>query len=250
MSALPGIDRVFVLSVRSFFDRISHIETELGKHHISFEFVFDCDIPDLQDEDLTIFSPGSLKLSEKSLVLKHIAVWKKMVEEGLNRVLVFEDDVLLSGNFREAMLAIARAEVALPPGYLIFLGGADTRLPKGFLEHPSALIPRRMTTTEGFIIDGSIARRRLEWLNRNTVNLPVDSLMRKMDEEIGAPHFWPRRPIVQQASCTGQFETTLDGSRSKQHLLSIRLRYRWRKFKNQSVKRWLRNCFTNSSLDA
>ena len=250
MSALQGIDKVFVLSVKSFSDRIHHIQKELGKHDINFEFVFEFDVPDLRECDLALFSPGSMSSAAKSLVLKHIAVWKKMVADDLRRVLVFEDDVMLGDDFREAMRDIVRAADALSPGYLIFLGGADTKLPKGFLEYPSALIPRRMTTAEGCVIDHAMARRRLEWLTRHAVTLPADGLMCHIDEEIGAPHFWPRRAIVQQASCTGQFKTTIDDSRSKQSLLYIRLRYHWRKFKNQSVKRWMNKYFANSSMNS
>ena len=248
MSALQGIDRVFVLSVKSFSDRINHITRELGKHNISFEFVFDFDVPDLQTGDLAIFSHDDMEMSGKSLVLKHIAVWKKMVADGLHRTLVLEDDAILNDDFREAMLEIIRAADTLSPGYLIFLGGADTKLPKVFWESPSTLIPHRMTTTEGFIIDGTLARRRLEWLNRHAVQWPADHLMCRMDEEIGAPHFWPRRAIIQQASCTGQFKTTIDGSRSRQNLVYIQLRYRWRKFKNQSVRRWIKKYFSNSPM--
>ncbi len=250
MSALRGIDKVFVLSVKSFSDRIDHINKELGKRNISFEFIFDFDVPDLRDEDLLFFSPGILEMSQKSLVLKHVAVWKKMVAEDLNRALVFEDDAILSDDFEESMLDITNATDALSPGYLIFLGGADTKLPKNFLEYPSTLIPRRMTTAEGFIIDNAIARRRLEWLRHNTVRWPADSLMRTIDEEIGAPHFWSRRAIVQQGSCTGKFKTTLDGARFGQSLSYIRLRYRWRKFKNQSIKRWIHSRFKNSSTNS
>ncbi len=248
--ALQGIDKVFVLSVKSFADRISHINNELGRHGIGFEFVFDYDVPDLRDQDMALFSPDSLNMPERSLVLKHIAVWKTMVAEGLNRVLVFEDDAMLCDNFREAMREIIGAAETLPPGYLIFLGGADTKLPKDFLSYPSVLLPRRLTTAEGYIIDRALAHRRLEWLGRHAVHWPADGLMCRMDEEIGAPHFWPRRAIVQQASCTGQFKTTIGGFRSKQSLVYIRLRYRWRKFKNQSVKRWLGRRFAKSSVNS
>ena len=189
MSGLQGIDRVFVLSVKSFSDRIDHITKELGRHKITFEFVFDFDVPDLRDEDLAIFAPDGLAMPEKSLALKHIAVWKTMAADNLHRALVFEDDAILSDDFREAMRDIVNVAETLPPGYLIFLGGADTKLPRGFLEYPSALVPRRMTTTEGFIIDNTIAHRRLEWLARHAVSVPADALMRHMDEEIGVPHF-------------------------------------------------------------
>ncbi len=238
--AIKGLDKIYVLSVKSFTERIQHIETELAKHAIPFEFIFDYDIPDITEEDLSIFSPSNMKIQHQSLVLKNICVWKRMVKDDLNRVLVLEDDALLSDDFREALDTILAAADDLDPGYLIFLGGADTKLPKDFLEHPSPLVPRRMTTADGFIIDRCIVEKRLDWLTKNTIVLPADGLMCKIDSDIDMPHFWPKKAIVQQASCTGQFKTTLDGSRSKHSLLYIKLRYHWHKFKNQSVKRWLK----------
>ncbi len=39
-----NIDAVYVLSVKKFTDRISHIQQELAKHQISFEFIFAYDL--------------------------------------------------------------------------------------------------------------------------------------------------------------------------------------------------------------
>ena len=36
-------DKVYVISVRSFTDRISHVTNQLSKHKIEFEFIFDTD---------------------------------------------------------------------------------------------------------------------------------------------------------------------------------------------------------------
>ena len=41
------VDKVYVLSVKSFKDRIQHIKEEMGRHNIQFEFIFDYDIPEL-----------------------------------------------------------------------------------------------------------------------------------------------------------------------------------------------------------
>lgn len=237
--ALFGIDKVYVLTVRTFSERISHISAELGKHNIPFEFIFDFDVSEITEQDLSIFSPSNMEMAHKSLVLKNIAVWKKMVAENIQRALILEDDAMLDSDFRVELKKIIESSNELSSGHLIFLGGSDTKLPKGFLNHPSSLVPRRMTTADGFIIDNTLALRRLEWLTHNKINLPADGLMCKIDTDIGALHFWPKKSIVRQASCTGKFQTTLDGSRAKHSLLYIKLRFHWHKLKNQSIKRWL-----------
>ena len=238
---ISGLDKVFVLSVKSFSERIQHIKNELSNHSITFEFIFDYDIPDITEDDLEMFSPSNMKIQHQSLVLKNIAVWKRMREENLERVLVLEDDALLDKDFGRELKIILEAADQLEPGYLIFLGGADTKLPKSFLSSPSALVERRMTTADGFIIDRCIANKRLDWLKKNTITMPADGLMCKIDADINIPHYWPKKAIVQQASCTGKFKTTLDDSRLKHGLMYVRIRYQWQKFKNQSVKRWFNN---------
>ncbi len=238
--ALQGIDKVYVLSVKTFEDRITHISNELAKHQIDFEFIFDHDVDDIKESDLAIFAPSNMQLAHQSLVLKNIRTWEKITKENIGKALILEDDAILNEDFREEVTKIVQHTKVLPPGYLIFLGGADTKLPAEFLGYPEPLVPRRMTTADGFIIDNHMAKKRLEWLQENLIVLPADGLMCKIDSDLNLPHYWPKKSIVQQASCTGQFKTTLDDSRSKHSLTYIKLRYHWHKFKNQSFKRWIK----------
>ncbi|HVJ60007.1 MAG TPA: hypothetical protein VM528_05540, partial [Burkholderiaceae bacterium] len=75
------VDAVFVLSVRSFAERIAHIEAELARHGIVFEFVFEHDadtIPDALIERR--FAPSDMRRSHQSLDLKHIRTWELALE--------------------------------------------------------------------------------------------------------------------------------------------------------------------------
>ena len=59
------VDKVYVLSVKSFKDRIRHVKEEMAKHNIKFEFVFDYDIPELTPNLLKKnFAPSSLSLAQ------------------------------------------------------------------------------------------------------------------------------------------------------------------------------------------
>ncbi len=92
---------IYVLSVRSFSDRISHIQEEMGKHNLSFEFIFDYDVDEIDDAtNQKYFKDNSdLSFPAKSITLKHIRAWKKALENHHQQILVFEDDVVLSNNF-------------------------------------------------------------------------------------------------------------------------------------------------------
>src|SRR6202011_3961578 len=66
-----AIDAVFVLSVKSFADRIAHVTRELGRHGIVFEFVFDFDAAELDEATiLRHFVDTSPMKKQASLTLK------------------------------------------------------------------------------------------------------------------------------------------------------------------------------------
>ena len=47
-----SIDAVFVLSVRTFEDRIKHVKQQLALHGIDYQFIFEFDIPELNSDIL------------------------------------------------------------------------------------------------------------------------------------------------------------------------------------------------------
>jgi glycosyl transferase family 25 len=104
------VGAVFVLSVRSFSDRIEHMRAEMARHDIEFEFVFEFDanaIPPAVVEET--FGPSDLGRAQQSLVLKHLHVQRQCVERGLERVLVFEDDAVLDPDFAVAAITVTLA---------------------------------------------------------------------------------------------------------------------------------------------
>src|ERR1700747_751061 len=94
------VDAVFVVSVRTFTDRIEHIRAEMARFGIQFDWVFDFDAGSIEPELLErTFAPSDLGPGHQSLVLKHVATWRACLERNLRRVLVFEDDVVLARRF-------------------------------------------------------------------------------------------------------------------------------------------------------
>ena len=119
------VDAVFVLSVRSFAERIAHIEAEMARHGIAFEFVFDFDANAIPADLLERrFAPSDMRIGHQSLVLKHIRTWELAVERRLERVLVFEDDAVLARDFGAQFAAAMAAAGRLDGPWLIYLGRA------------------------------------------------------------------------------------------------------------------------------
>lgn len=234
------VDAVYVLTVKTFAERIAHIQSELGRHGIAFEFVMQHDAAELEPTLIARqFSPNGLTRAQQSLVLKHMQAWRHAAERGLSRILVFEDDVLLAEDFGPRLDAALRAADALSPGWLIFLGGADTKVPDRYFLEPGPLIPLPIATAEAYVTDVEAARRRLAWADAHPVALPADHLLKRIDAELGIQQYWLRPPIAEQGSVTGTFGSVLDFNRQKHSRAYNILRNRWNKFQRHRLRGWL-----------
>jgi glycosyl transferase family 25 len=233
------VDGVYVLTVKTFAERIAHARRELARHGIGFEFVLEHDAAELGPAELARFAPSDMTLAQKSLVLKHVAAWKSAARKHQRRILVFEDDVLLAGGFGARFDAAMRAANALAPGWLVFLGGADTKVPDSYFLAAGPLVPLPIATAEGYVTDLEAIGRRLAWLESNRIALPADHLLRQMDPPLGIAQYWLREPIVEQGSVTGLFASALDANRQKHSRAYNVLRNRWNKFQRHRLRGWL-----------
>lgn len=234
------VDAVYVLTVKTFAERIAHMRAELGRHGIAFDFVLQHDANELPPEVVaTLFAPSRMRAAHQSLVLKHIAAWRDAANKGLQRILVFEDDVILARDFGERLDAAMRAAERLAPGWLVYLGGADAKVPDRYFLSEGPLIPLPLTTTEGYVTDAAAIERRLAWLAEHRIAQPADHLMKSMDAALGIPHYWLRPPIVEQGSVTGIFPSVLDATRQKHSRAYNILRNRWSKFQRHRLRSWL-----------
>ncbi|WP_083566803.1 glycosyltransferase family 25 protein [Pandoraea thiooxydans] len=238
---VPGLDGIYVLSVKSFTDRIAHIRKELGAQHLDFEFVFDHDAAELDPAVLARQFAADTQLSRAhcSLVLKHAEAWRRALSRGQRTILVLEDDVLLNRNFRAGLATALAAGRGLHDGWLIFLGGADTKVPDAFFLSKTPIFPLPLPTAEGYLTDAAAMARRIAWLDANRVDLPADHLINQIDEACGIGQYWLRSPVVEQGSVFGLFTSKLDRNRLKHSTVYNWLRYHWNKIR----RRRLRGCW-------
>ncbi len=220
------VDAVYVLSVRSFADRIAHIEAELARHGIAFEFVFEHDADAIPAELIErTFAPSDLRLAQQSLVLKHIRTWQFALERGHARVLVFEDDAVLAPEFSPVLVSALDEASRLAAGWLIYLGCGDNQIVPQF-GPGSTLVPGgALPATDALVFDREAARRRLEFLRDHRITRPADWLMREVDAAVGVAHYWLRQPVVRQGSMDGRFVSVLDRKRRARDPRYVRLRF-------------------------
>src|SRR5512134_430906 len=224
------VDAVFVLSVKTFHDRIRHIESELARHGIKFEWIFEHDADEMSDEEIeAVFAPSDLKRGHQSLVLKHIETWKRCVERGYRRVLVFEDDAVLARDFERVFaLAMDEADRVERP-YMVYLGCGDNKYVAGAARSPTMLLTPdvELPATDATVLDRRAAELRLAYVARAKVTRPADWLMREADAAMGVTQFWLREPIVEQGSMNGRFPSVLDDKRTERGRGWTWLRFRW-----------------------
>jgi glycosyl transferase family 25 len=233
------VDAVYVLTVKTFAERIAHMRGELGRHGIEFRFVLEHDADELGPRELAQFAPSRMRAAHQSLVLKHVAAWRDALERGHRRVLVLEDDAVLARDFEKRLDAAMQAADALPPGWLVYLGGADAKVPDAYFLSPGPLVPLAIATTEGYVTDAEAMRRRLAWLGEQRIAQPADHLLKSMDAALGIAQYWTRPPLVEQGSVTGIFPSVLDASRQKHSRAYNILRNRWSKFQRHRLRSWL-----------
>lgn len=235
------VDGVFVLSVQTFVERIAHIEKQFADHGIQFHFIFNHDPQYIQTPSLNnMFANSDLSIEHKSLILKHIEAWKRATQNNHKIILVFEDDVILSSRFCDALAEVIE-ELQTYRGYLVFLGGSDTKVSSSFYHHPGVLVPQNIATAEGYITDIEAIKKRLLWLEKNKISLPADHMIKDIDNSVGIDQYWVKDAIVQQGSVLGWFDTKLDGNRKKHSLFYNRLRYEWNRFQRRTLRKYISN---------
>ena len=93
----------FVISIPTADKRRNHIIQQFGQKKIPFEF-FDAFTPSERLNDhLQRYLPNvaatpRLTMGEKGCLMSHFMLWKKCVDDGLDYITLFEDDILLGEN--------------------------------------------------------------------------------------------------------------------------------------------------------
>jgi glycosyl transferase family 25 len=232
------VDAVFVLSVKTFHDRIRHIESELKRHGIAFEWIFEHDADELTAGHFdAVFAPSDMKRGHQSLVLKHIETWKRCVERGYRRILVFEDDAVLARDF-ERVFALAMDEAdRVDRPYMVYLGCGDNKYAEGARRSETMLLTPgiELPATDATVLDRRAAELRLAYLASRRITRPADWLMREADAAMGITQFWLREPIVEQGSMNGRFVSVLDDKRTDRGRGRNWLRFRWDRWRRRTL---------------
>ena len=177
-----------------------------------------------------------MRRSHQSLDLKHIRTWELSVERGLARVLVFEDDAVLAPDFASQFARVMGDAAALAPGWLVYLGRGDNRVVAQARAKAALVDAGLLPATDALVFDREAAVRRLAWIETHRITRPADWMTRETDTAVGVRHYWLARPLVEQGSMNGRFDSVLDAKRQGRGRHFARWRFRldgwWRRLRH------------------
>ena len=229
---------IYVISVKSFTERHKHIEQMAERFGFLFEYVWQYDADELDEADLSRVG-GSLAPKSASNVLKHLHAQKLFLKTSNDIALVLEDDVVLFASFFDELNHILDMTKRLPPGWLIFLGGADNKLDSRFFDSDGQyLVEKSLTTAEAYLVDKHGCELRTRWLDINSVDRQADHQLKLMDQDLGLKQYCVSKPLATQGSITGLFGTSLDSSRAKHSPFFLQAKYRYNRLRRQVIPRF------------
>lgn len=179
----------YVISLPSASQRRAHIIQEFAEKQIPFEF-FDAFSPsERMNETASELIPALLQNTtltngEKGCLLSHLALWKKCVDNNLDYIAVFEDDIFLSDDASLFLKSEIYPLNSLKPTIIRY---ETYKMPVRLYKKEKYTIEGRDLSkllsphwgTAGYLINFSAAKYLLDFLyfGRSEDVLPVDKIM-------------------------------------------------------------------------
>ena len=205
-------DKNIVISISTANKRRNHIIEQFGQKQIPFEF-FDAFTPsDRLDAHLQRYLPNvettsKLTAGEKGCLVSHFMLWKKCVDDNLDYISIFEDDILLGEN-AEQFLANDEWLKMRFNFQEIFVLRLETFLMPVQLEHQQQILPfqeRNMDIlkskhfgTAGYIISNGAARYLINLFENLAVDKvkAIDEIMFNEQVNVGIYQVYQLNPAI------------------------------------------------------
>jgi GR25 family glycosyltransferase involved in LPS biosynthesis len=213
------IEKIFVLHYSKLVDRKKHIIDQFKKQNITeYEFIEKYDKNEITNEESSLFVPNYSK-STMSLHLKHNYVYN-LIANNYSNALIFEDDIILSDNFKEIL---NKYMSQLPKDYdMLFIGnGSNLHIQTHNLIPNKNIYEKGLGATswggdgaskcsDSYIISNKCAQTLCNYINnlKYKINLPIDWWLNEAARDNNLKVYWAEPTIVTQGSESGLFQTS------------------------------------------
>jgi len=203
-------DKIYIIHYDKLVERKEHIEQEISKHNFSFvEWVIDKNPDNLSTQELSLFSTG-VSMGSKSLTMKHIETFKRIVKENLDYALVFEDDVLLNDNFVSEYEKI-KEEFIKSDFEICFIGSGCNLKVENIIKNKQIYDSNHDTRcTDSYIIKKSLCKKLLDiYIEYPEYSVNIDFIMNEWFTDLKIKTCWAGKSIVRQGSQHSVFRRSI-----------------------------------------
>ena len=201
-----------VISISTADKRRNHIIEQFGQKQIPFEF-FDAFTPSarlgthLQRYLPNVEATSKLTAGEKGCLMSHFMLWKKCVDDNLDYISIFEDDILLGENAEQFLANDEWLKVRFN-FQEIFVLRLETFLMPVQLEHQQQILPfqeRNMDIlkskhfgTAGYIISNDAAKYLINLVEKLAVEeiKAIDEIMFNEQVNVGLYQVYQLNPAI------------------------------------------------------
>jgi len=199
-------DKIYIIHYDKLVERKEHIEKQITDFS-NVEWIINKNPDNLSKEELSLFSEGVSKGS-KSLTMKHIEAFKRIVKDDIEIALIFEDDVILDQNFIEEYEKI-KEEFMKSDFEICFIGSGCGLVVKeytGILSDSN----HRSRCTDSYIIKKSLCKKLLDiYIEYPDYSVNIDWIMNKWFSDYKIKTCWSGKSIVTQGSQNGSFKRSI-----------------------------------------
>lgn len=216
-----NVDKVYVVHVSTDKQREEHMKEELGKFNIPFEFMMKGDKTAITPELVEEYFIGDEMAKEvgtgpQSCSYKHLSIYEKMLEDGVEDALIFEDDIYLSDNFVEVFNKTIDELKALPKEKqdkaLINFENSTLQIvhPSKREEGKHLYKSTKSRCAGAYYMNRVLAKEITDYRIAHKCNKIIDWYHNELVATINLQHYWCHPPIVEQGSHNGKIQSLLD----------------------------------------
>jgi GR25 family glycosyltransferase involved in LPS biosynthesis len=211
------IDKYYMCHYTKLSERKVYAKSQLDRFNIEAKWINSFDKEDIGYSSLFTEYPKilnhsplfnrKLSKSEISLCLKHIEVFKDVISNSYQNVVVFEDDIILVDDFD---IKLNEYMKQLPKDYDILWIGSCCNLHADYEANKNIYKANSSRCTHTYLISNSGCRKMISQLEH--LNHPIDWYFNFVISQINVKNFWAEPDLSTQNT---KFETTIQNNKNE-----------------------------------